>query len=131
MVKIGDSVKVKVLGFDDRGKVKLSMRQVDQETGEDLGNRRAEPARSRSRRGPNPDPPGRGGDRRRWSGFGALRDGTSPMGATAGTVLRRTEPQFPPVIGHRGAAALRPENTLAGLRRACRWAVAGSSSTCA
>src|SRR6266699_129652 len=36
-VKMGDTVKVKVLGFDDRGKVKLSMRQVDQETGEDLG----------------------------------------------------------------------------------------------
>ena len=29
-------VKVKVLGFDDRGKVKLSMKQVDQATGEDL-----------------------------------------------------------------------------------------------
>jgi polyribonucleotide nucleotidyltransferase len=37
VVKLGDTVKVKVLGFDDRGKVKLSMRQVDQETGEDLG----------------------------------------------------------------------------------------------
>jgi polyribonucleotide nucleotidyltransferase len=37
VVKIGDQVKVKVLGFDDRGKVKLSMRQVDQQTGEDLG----------------------------------------------------------------------------------------------
>jgi polyribonucleotide nucleotidyltransferase len=37
VVKLGDQVKVKVLGFDDRGKVKLSMRQVDQETGEDLG----------------------------------------------------------------------------------------------
>ncbi|MEI8394630.1 MAG: polyribonucleotide nucleotidyltransferase [Rhodospirillaceae bacterium] len=36
VVKIGDAVKVKVLGFDDRGKVKLSMKQVDQETGEDL-----------------------------------------------------------------------------------------------
>jgi polyribonucleotide nucleotidyltransferase len=43
VVKLGDSVKVKVLGFDDRGKVKLSMRQVDQETGEDLGSRRHEP----------------------------------------------------------------------------------------
>ena len=32
----GDSVKVKVLGFDDRGKVKLSMRVVDQETGADI-----------------------------------------------------------------------------------------------
>ncbi|MGE0260731.1 MAG: polyribonucleotide nucleotidyltransferase [Alphaproteobacteria bacterium] len=37
VVKLGDQVKVKVLGFDDRGKVKLSMRQVDQQTGEDLG----------------------------------------------------------------------------------------------
>jgi polyribonucleotide nucleotidyltransferase len=36
VVKMGDAVKVKVLGFDDRGKVKLSMKQVDQETGEDL-----------------------------------------------------------------------------------------------
>src|SRR5438874_942449 len=40
VVKVGDTVKVKVLGFDDRGKVKLSMRQVDQQTGEDLGDRR-------------------------------------------------------------------------------------------
>jgi polyribonucleotide nucleotidyltransferase len=40
IVKLGDTVKVKVLGFDDRGKVKLSMRQVDQATGEDLGSQR-------------------------------------------------------------------------------------------
>ena len=32
----GDMVKVKVIGFDDRGKVKLSMKRVNQETGEDL-----------------------------------------------------------------------------------------------
>ena len=32
----GDNVKVKVLGIDDRGKVKLSMRVVNQESGEDL-----------------------------------------------------------------------------------------------
>jgi polyribonucleotide nucleotidyltransferase len=38
VVKVGDQVKVKVLGFDDRGKVKLSMKQVDQATGEDIGN---------------------------------------------------------------------------------------------
>jgi polyribonucleotide nucleotidyltransferase len=37
--KQGDTVKVKVLGLDDRGKVKLSMKQVDQETGEDLSER--------------------------------------------------------------------------------------------
>ncbi len=36
VVNEGDSVKVKVLGIDDRGKVKLSMRVVDQETGRDI-----------------------------------------------------------------------------------------------
>jgi polyribonucleotide nucleotidyltransferase len=36
VVKEGDMVKVKCIGIDDRGKVKLSMRAVDQETGEDL-----------------------------------------------------------------------------------------------
>ena len=36
VVNQGDVVKVKVLGFDDRGKVKLSMRVVDQVTGADI-----------------------------------------------------------------------------------------------
>jgi len=36
VVKEGDKVKVKLLGFDDRGKTRLSMKAVDQETGEDL-----------------------------------------------------------------------------------------------
>ena len=36
MVKEGDKVKVKLLGFDERGKVRLSMKVVDQESGEDL-----------------------------------------------------------------------------------------------
>ena len=36
VVKEGDKVKVKLLGFDDRGKVRLSMKAVDQATGEDL-----------------------------------------------------------------------------------------------
>jgi polyribonucleotide nucleotidyltransferase len=36
VVNVGDAVKVKVLGFDDRGKVKLSMRVVDQVTGADI-----------------------------------------------------------------------------------------------
>jgi polyribonucleotide nucleotidyltransferase len=36
VVKEGDTVKVKLLGFDDRGKVRLSMKSVDQTTGEDL-----------------------------------------------------------------------------------------------
>ena len=34
--KEGDKVKVKVIGFDDRGKVKLSMKRVDQVSGADL-----------------------------------------------------------------------------------------------
>ncbi len=42
--KDGDSVKVKVIGFDDRGKVKLSMKRVDQETGADLEAAAAETA---------------------------------------------------------------------------------------
>ncbi len=36
VVKEGDKVKVKLVGFDPRGKVRLSMKVVDQETGEDL-----------------------------------------------------------------------------------------------
>ena len=45
VVKEGDKVKVKVLGHDDRGKVKLSMRAVDQQTGADLDKAQAtEPA---------------------------------------------------------------------------------------
>ena len=36
VVKAGDMVKVKMIGLDDRGKVKLSMRVVDQETGMDI-----------------------------------------------------------------------------------------------
>lgn len=36
VVKEGDKVKVKLLGFDDRGKTCLSMKVVDQTTGEDL-----------------------------------------------------------------------------------------------
>jgi len=36
VLKEGDKVKVKLMGFDDRGKTRLSMKVVDQETGEDL-----------------------------------------------------------------------------------------------
>ncbi|HLF21590.1 MAG TPA: polyribonucleotide nucleotidyltransferase [Aestuariivirga sp.] len=46
VVNEGDAVKVKLLGFDNRGKVRLSMKQVDQATGEDLSKKQAaeEPA---------------------------------------------------------------------------------------
>ena len=36
VLKEGQEVKVKLLGFDDRGKVRLAMKMVDQETGEEL-----------------------------------------------------------------------------------------------
>ena len=36
IVKEGDEVKVKLVGFDNRGKVRLSMKVVDQETGEEI-----------------------------------------------------------------------------------------------
>ncbi|MGE0604166.1 MAG: polyribonucleotide nucleotidyltransferase [Xanthobacteraceae bacterium] len=47
VVKEGDMVKVKLLGVDERGKVRLSMKAVDQQTGEDIehkGKQQAEPA---------------------------------------------------------------------------------------
>ena len=47
IVKVGDQVKVKVLGLDDRGKVKLSMKQVDQVTGDDISAKLAEERRQR------------------------------------------------------------------------------------
>ncbi|MEZ5994370.1 MAG: polyribonucleotide nucleotidyltransferase [Hyphomonadaceae bacterium] len=66
VVKEGDVVKVKLLGFDDRGKVRLSMKVVDQATGEDLSAQMGEeaedngPRRDRGDRGPR-----RGGGRDR------------------------------------------------------------------
>jgi polyribonucleotide nucleotidyltransferase len=44
VVKEGDAVKVKLLGFDNRGKIRLSMKAVDQATGEDLSKRQGEDA---------------------------------------------------------------------------------------
>ena len=44
IVKEGDTVKVKLMGFDDRGKIRLSMKFVDQETGEDLEGKASEAA---------------------------------------------------------------------------------------
>jgi polyribonucleotide nucleotidyltransferase len=41
VVSEGQAVKVKLLGFDDRGKVRLSMKSVDQQTGEDLSKKQA------------------------------------------------------------------------------------------
>ncbi|MGY6568364.1 MAG: polyribonucleotide nucleotidyltransferase [Salinarimonas sp.] len=52
VVKEGDVVKVKFLGMDDRGKVRLSMKVVDQETGEDITEKlKAEREAERAARG--------------------------------------------------------------------------------
>jgi polyribonucleotide nucleotidyltransferase len=42
VLKEGQEVKVKLLGFDDRGKVRLSMKVVDQETGEEIAQEKRE-----------------------------------------------------------------------------------------
>ena len=74
VVSEGQEVKVKFLGMDDRGKTKLSMKVVDQETGEDLTDRinaeraeRGEPPMSEDTGGrPKREGGGdRGGDRGR------------------------------------------------------------------
>jgi polyribonucleotide nucleotidyltransferase len=74
VVSEGQEVKVKVLEIDQRGKVRLSMRVVDQETGEELEDTRPprEPRGDRGDRGPR----GGGGDRRggRGGGRGGDRD---------------------------------------------------------
>ncbi len=57
VVTMGDEVKVKVIGLDDRGKVKLSMRSVNQETGEEIP---VEPRPPRGDRGNRGDRPRRG-----------------------------------------------------------------------
>ena len=49
VVKEGDKVKVKLMGFDDRGKVRLSMKVVDQQTGEDLEAKQKAESRSDDR----------------------------------------------------------------------------------
>ncbi len=93
VVSEGQEVKVKVLEIDQRGKVRLSMRVVDQETGEELEDTRPprEPregggGRGGDRRGPRGggggggrggDRGGRGGDR---GGRGGNRDGGSSDG---------------------------------------------------
>ncbi|MEG3181728.1 polyribonucleotide nucleotidyltransferase [Sphingomonas sp. LT1P40] len=75
----GQAVKVKVLEIDQRGKVRLSMRVVDQETGEELADTRParEPReggdRPRGDRGPRRD----GGDR---GDRGPRRDGDGGRG---------------------------------------------------
>jgi len=77
VVSEGQEVKVKVLEIDPRGKVRLSMRVVDQETGEELEDSRPprEPREGGNRdRGPRSGGGDRGGDR------GPRRDGGGDRG---------------------------------------------------
>ena len=89
VVKEGQAVKVKVLEIDPRGKVRLSMRVVDQETGAELEDTRPprEPRPERSDRGDRGDRRGPGGPRgdrgpRRDGGGG--RDGGRDRGPRGG-----------------------------------------------
>ena len=74
----GQEVKVKVLEIDPRGKVRLSMRVVDQETGAELEDtrppREERPRGDRPDRGPRRDGEGRGDRGPRRDGGGGGRD---------------------------------------------------------
>jgi polyribonucleotide nucleotidyltransferase len=80
VVSEGQAVKVKVLEIDNRGKVRLSMRVVDQETGEELEDARPprEPREPRGDRGG--DRGGRGGG----GGRGGDRGGRGGRGGSGG-----------------------------------------------
>jgi len=114
----GQEVKVKVLEIDPRGKVRLSMRVVDQETGAELEDTRPprEPREGGDRgdrgdRGPRGEGRGdrgdRGGDRRREGGRGGDRDrGPRREGGDRGPRRERSEggnddgpaPEFAPAF---------------------------------
>ncbi len=105
VVEEGQEVKVKVLEIDNRGKVRLSMRVVDQETGEELPDTRPprEPReggdRDRGPRGDRGDRGDRGGDRRRGGGD---RGGRGPRrerdGGNDANDDRGPAPEFAPAF---------------------------------
>jgi len=84
----GQPVKVKVLGIDDRGKVRLSMRLVDQETGAEIADTRP-PREDGPDRGPRNDrgPRRDGGDR------GPRRDDRGPRRDGGGSSDRGPRPE--------------------------------------
>jgi polyribonucleotide nucleotidyltransferase len=67
VVKEGQEVYVKLLGFDDRGKVRLSMKIVDQATGAEIPRPEGEPEEQFESRPPRRDRGG-GGHRERRRG---------------------------------------------------------------
>jgi polyribonucleotide nucleotidyltransferase len=78
VVNEGDTVKVKLMGFDDRGKTKLSMKVVDQDTGEDLS---AQYEAERAARGETGEEREERGDR---GGYGADRGDRGDRGRRRG-----------------------------------------------
>jgi polyribonucleotide nucleotidyltransferase len=99
----GQEVKVKVLEIDQRGKVRLSMRVVDQETGEELEDTR--PPREERPRGDRPDrgPRRDGGDRGPRGGGGGRdrgprRDGGSDRGPRREGGSEGGDPNFVPAF---------------------------------
>jgi polyribonucleotide nucleotidyltransferase len=64
VVKEGQEVYVKLLGFDDRGKVRLSMKVVDQASGKEIPRAEGEPEEKFESRPPRRE----GGDRPRRRG---------------------------------------------------------------
>jgi polyribonucleotide nucleotidyltransferase len=93
VVSEGQEVKVKVLEIDNRGKVRLSMRVVDQETGEELEDTRParEPREPRGDRGEREGGDRPRGDRRREGGRGGR--GGEGRGERGGDRPRRDRPE--------------------------------------
>jgi polyribonucleotide nucleotidyltransferase len=100
VVSEGQEVKVKVLEIDPRGKVRLSMRVVDQETGEELEDTRParEPREPRGDRGPRGggDRGDRGGDRGGRGDRGPRRDRGPRPERSEGGKDEGGEPTFAP-----------------------------------
>ncbi|MDT9600979.1 polyribonucleotide nucleotidyltransferase [Sphingosinicella rhizophila] len=105
----GQEVKVKVLEVDPRGKVRLSMRVVDQETGEELEDTRPpregredRPRGDRGDRGPRRDGDGgRGRDRSRGRGGDRDRGDRGPRPERGDRPERKEEggdPEFAPAF---------------------------------
>ncbi len=86
VVSEGQEVKVKVLEIDQRGKVRLSMRVVDQETGEELEDTRPprEPRGDKREGGRGGDRRGPRGNRSRGGDRGGRRDGGNEGGKNDG-----------------------------------------------
>jgi len=100
----GQAVKVKVLAMDERGKVRLSMRLVDQETGEEIADTRP-PREGGEDRGPRreggPRRDGGGGDRGGRGGGGGgdrgpRRDGGAGPRPERQPEAAEAEPTFAP-----------------------------------